>query len=60
VPRLGVKGSRHVEGIHGLAQGGAPSKWGRPAVIHHHFSPGYRSGRDMGSGFTQRRRCRRV
>jgi beta-glucosidase len=33
VPRLGVKGSRHVEGIHGLAQGGAPSKWGRPAVI---------------------------
>jgi beta-glucosidase len=28
VPRLGVKGTRHVEGLHGLAQGG-PSNWGR-------------------------------
>ena len=28
VPRLGVKGSRHSEGLHGLAQGG-PSDWGR-------------------------------
>ncbi len=28
VPRLGVKGSRHVEGLHGLAMGG-PSNWGR-------------------------------
>ncbi|MBN2348655.1 MAG: glycoside hydrolase family 3 C-terminal domain-containing protein [Bacteroidales bacterium] len=27
VPRLGVKGTRHVEGLHGLAQGG-PSNWG--------------------------------
>ncbi|MDT5120994.1 MAG: beta-glucosidase [Acidobacteriota bacterium] len=32
VPRLGVKGSGHVEGIHGLAQGG-PGKWGRPIVV---------------------------
>src|SRR5215510_3757274 len=32
VPRLGIKGSRHVEGIHGLAQGG-PGKWGRPNTI---------------------------
>jgi len=32
VPRLGIKGSRHVEGIHGLAQGG-PAKWGRPLTI---------------------------
>jgi beta-glucosidase len=32
VPRLGVKGSGHVEGIHGLAQGG-PGKWGRPKVV---------------------------
>jgi beta-glucosidase len=32
VPRLGVKGSSHVEGIHGLAQGG-PGKWGRPKVV---------------------------
>jgi beta-glucosidase len=32
VPRLGIKGSGHVEGIHGLAQGG-PAKWGRPATI---------------------------
>ena len=29
VPRLGVKGSQHVEGIHGLTQGG-PGNWGRP------------------------------
>ena len=32
VPRLGVKGSGHVEGIHGLTQGG-PGKWGRPKII---------------------------
>jgi beta-glucosidase len=28
IPRLGVKGSPHSEGLHGLAQGG-PSDWGR-------------------------------
>jgi beta-glucosidase len=28
VPRLGVEGSPHVEGLHGVAQGG-PSNWGR-------------------------------
>jgi beta-glucosidase len=28
VPRLGVIGSRHIEGYHGVAQGG-PSNWGR-------------------------------
>ena len=28
VPRLGVKGSVHIEGYHGVAQGG-PSNWGR-------------------------------
>ena len=28
VPRLGVAGSRHIEGYHGVAQGG-PSNWGR-------------------------------
>ncbi len=32
VPRLGVKGTRHVEGLHGLAMGG-PSNWGRRAPI---------------------------
>jgi beta-glucosidase len=32
IPRLGIKGSGHVEGLHGLAQGG-PGKWGRPKVI---------------------------
>ena len=32
VPRLGIKGCGHVEGLHGLAQGG-PGKWGRPSVI---------------------------
>lgn len=32
VPRLGIKGSHHVEGIHGLTQGG-PGKWGRPLTI---------------------------
>jgi beta-glucosidase len=28
VPRLGVIGSAHIEGYHGVAQGG-PSNWGR-------------------------------
>jgi beta-glucosidase len=28
VPRLGIKGSKHVEGLHGLAKGG-PSNWGQ-------------------------------
>jgi beta-glucosidase len=28
IPRLGVKGTGHVEGLHGLAQGG-PSNWGQ-------------------------------
>lgn len=28
VPRLGVTGSRHIEGYHGVAQGG-PSNWGK-------------------------------
>src|SRR5689334_6527854 len=32
VPRLGIKASGHVEGIHGLTQGG-PGKWGRPMTI---------------------------
>ncbi|HEU4386979.1 MAG TPA: glycoside hydrolase family 3 N-terminal domain-containing protein, partial [Blastocatellia bacterium] len=32
VARLGIKGSRHVEGLHGLAQGG-PGRWGRPKVV---------------------------
>ena len=32
VPRLGIKGSGHLEGLHGLAQGG-PGKWGRPKII---------------------------
>ncbi len=27
VPRLGIKGAGHIEGLHGLAQGG-PGKWG--------------------------------
>lgn len=32
VPRLGIIASGHVEGIHGLTQGG-PGKWGRPLTI---------------------------
>ncbi|MFZ0934499.1 MAG: glycoside hydrolase family 3 C-terminal domain-containing protein [Bryobacteraceae bacterium] len=32
VPRLGIHGTRHVEGLHGLALGG-PGGWGRPAPI---------------------------
>ncbi|ALM48916.1 glycosyl hydrolase family 3 [Flavobacterium psychrophilum] len=28
IPRLGVKGTGHVEGLHGLALGGAPGNWG--------------------------------
>jgi beta-glucosidase len=32
VPRLGIKGSRHIEGLHGVALGG-PGGWGRRAPI---------------------------
>jgi beta-glucosidase len=32
VPRLGVRGAGHMEGIHGLAVGG-PAKWGRDAPV---------------------------
>ena len=32
VPRLSIKASGHVEGIHGLTQGG-PGKWGKPLTI---------------------------
>ena len=32
VPRLGIKGTGHVEGIHGLTQGG-PGNWGRPLTV---------------------------
>ena len=32
VPRLGIAGSDHVEGIHGLTQGG-PGKWGKPLTV---------------------------
>src|SRR5674476_590819 len=28
VPRLGIRGTSHVEGLHGLAKGG-PSNWGQ-------------------------------
>src|SRR5438270_2456852 len=32
VPRLGIRGSGHVEGIHGLAQGG-PANWRPPRIV---------------------------
>ena len=32
VPRLGIRGTGHVEGLHGLAMGG-PGGWGRPTVV---------------------------
>jgi beta-glucosidase len=32
VPRLGVIGAGHVEGLHGLAMGG-PGGWGHPSVV---------------------------
>src|SRR5450755_3440604 len=32
VPRLGIRGSGHSEGLHGLALGG-PGGWGRPTPI---------------------------
>jgi beta-glucosidase len=31
VPRLGIRGSSHLEGLHGLALGG-PGKWGRQVL----------------------------
>jgi beta-glucosidase len=33
VPRLGVLGSRHVEGLHGLALGGPPGRWGKEYLV---------------------------
>jgi beta-glucosidase len=33
VPRLGVWGTGHVEGLHGLAMGGPPGNWGRPSPV---------------------------
>jgi beta-glucosidase len=32
VPRLGIRGAGHVEGLHGLAMGG-PGGWGRPSIV---------------------------
>jgi beta-glucosidase len=32
VPRLGIRGTGHVEGLHGLAMGG-PGGWGRPSPV---------------------------
>ena len=32
VPRLGVVGAGHVEGLHGLAMGG-PGGWGQPSIV---------------------------
>ena len=32
VPRLGIRGSRHIEGLHGVAMGG-PGDWGRKSPI---------------------------
>jgi len=32
VPRLGIKGSRHIEGLHGVAMGG-PGRWGKDSPI---------------------------
>lgn len=32
VPRLGIVGTGHVEGLHGLAMGG-PGGWGKPSIV---------------------------
>jgi beta-glucosidase len=32
VPRLGIRGTDHVEGLHGLAMGG-PGGWGQPVTV---------------------------
>lgn len=53
VPRLGVVGTGHVEGLHGLALGG-PGKMGRKRQrtnYHHHFSTGLWFGRNLGCRF---------
>ncbi len=46
VPRLGVKGSPHIEGYHGVAQGG-PSNWG-----HRHPTPTTQFPQAYGLGST--------
>ena len=48
VPRLGVKGSPHIEGYHGVAQGG-PSNWGRRNPTRDDaVPPGLRPRLDLG------------
>jgi len=49
VPRLGVWGTGHIEGLHGLAMGGPPGNWGRPDPVPTTQFPqayGARPGRD--------------
>ena len=49
VPRLGIQGTGHVEGLHGLALGG-PGRMGTAhADPHHPIRAGHRHGRDLGS-----------
>src|SRR4030042_899026 len=52
VARLGVRGTRIVEGLHGLAWSGPANwavkgKWGAPTTT---LPPGHRTGPDVGSG----------
>jgi beta-glucosidase len=46
VPRLGIRGTGHSEGLHGLALGG-PGGWGRPTPI-----PTTQFARQIGMGKT--------
>lgn len=34
VPRLGIKGCGHIEGLHGVALGGPPANWGRRKFVN--------------------------
>lgn len=34
VPRLGIKGCGHIEGLHGVALGGPPANWGRHKFVN--------------------------
>ena len=56
VPRLGVKGSGHIEGLHGVAQGG-PAQWGsrdRPPVPTTTFPQAYGLGETWDPELIQR------
>jgi len=54
IPRLGIKGSGHIEGLHGVALGG-PGNWGRRKLVTTTtFPQSYGLGETWGYGFDKK------